>query len=88
MVDYREHKIYMKEMKNIILEIEHHSQFFTREELLHMAKYKGIPKHEAEEAIEHLLEEHYIHYVVGTEGLLARTIWRDYSPAFEEMPEY
>lgn len=82
------HKTYLAEIRNIILELEHHNFLFTREEIVKKAKYKEIPEHEALEAINRLIDEHYIHEVTGTEGLLSRTVWRDLSPAFEEMLEY
>ncbi len=75
-------------IKNIILEIEEHSLTFTREEVIENAKEKGIPKAEANAVIDELLSEGYLYYVRGTEKLLSRSVWKDYSPAFEDFPEY
>ena len=75
-------------IKDIILEIEEHNLMFTREEVAEHAKEKGIPNAEADEVIDDLISEGYLYYVKGTEKLLSRSVWRDYSPAFEEYPEY
>ncbi|HIJ98523.1 TPA: hypothetical protein H1005_01095 [archaeon] len=75
-------------IKNIILEIEEHSLMFTREEVVERAKEKRIPAAETNAIIDELIKEGYLYYVKGTEKLLSRSVWKDYSPAFEDFPEY
>ncbi|MFO7872593.1 MAG: hypothetical protein R6U26_03025 [Candidatus Undinarchaeales archaeon] len=77
-----------KEIKDVILELEHDSQLFRPDEVVDAAKRKGISEKETHTLLTELKREGYIHEVHGTEGLLSRTIWKDYSPAFEKMPDF
>lgn len=77
-----------EKIKNIILELEHKSQLFTLEEVKEAAKEEGISEEETEKIFDELIDDNYIHEVPGSEGLYARTIWRDYSPSFEEIPQW
>lgn len=86
MVD--KHRDFVKELKEIIEDLEYHSQEFHKKELIEKAKAKGISEEDAEEAFDHLLEEHYIRHIPGREDLYERAVWDDYSPAFEEHPEF
>jgi len=82
------HSDLKQKVKNLILHIEEHEMLFTRDEIISHAKEKGFNESEVREAIDELISERYIHEVIGTDGpLLSRTIWRDYSPAFEDRPE-
>lgn len=75
-------------VKDIIIEIEHTSQLFRQDEVVDKAKEKGIPESDVKSILTELIQDKYIHVVRGTDNLLARTVWRDYSPAFEELPDY
>jgi hypothetical protein len=75
-------------IKDIILEIEEHAIVFKREEIFERAARHKIPRAEADAVIDDLIAEGYLHYVVGTDKLLSRTVWRDYSPANEELFDF
>lgn len=78
-------------MKQVILTMEaaQHTHQFTEEELISEAKEYGLSHDDAEWAIKELMEEHWLQTVEGSnEGLLERAVWRRYSPAFEEAPEF
>ncbi len=77
-----------EKIKSIILELENKSQLFTFDDVLEKARDEGIPEAETKSAFNELIEDNYIHEVRGSEGLYARTIWRDYSPSFEEIPQW
>jgi hypothetical protein len=65
-----------------------HSHIFRVDEITEAAAFEGIPEEATLEAIDELMEDRVLHVVEGTDGLIARTVWRDYSPAGEELPEY
>ncbi len=75
-------------IKEIILEMEMHSMMFKREEIIEHAKRRKIPKPETDAVIDSLIADGYLHYVIGTDKLLARTVWADYSPANEELFDF
>ncbi len=76
------------EIKNVILEMEEHSMVFSRDEIIkHAAKLK-LPKAEIDAVIDNFISEGYLIRVVGSENLLTRSVWRDFSPAFEESFDY
>ena len=74
-------------VKEAILELEGHTLMFTREEIVEHAAHLKLPTAEINAVIDELIGEDYLYYVVGTEKLLSRSVWRDYSPASEEYPE-
>lgn len=77
-----------KKIKNIILELEHESKLFRPDEVVNEAGKEAISEKETRHIIDNLKESGYLHVVRGTDGLLARTVWKDYSPAFEELPDF
>lgn len=82
------HRDIKSEIKGIIDELELQSHMFSRDDLVKEAKDHEIDEETVDEAIYELIQDKYLHYVRGTDKLLSRTKWRDYSPAFEEGPEY
>ena len=89
MVDVLEKHSELKEkVKNVILRMEEHEALFTQEDIIKHAERDGLEAEDVREMIIELIADKYIHEVIGTAGpLFARTVWRDYSPAFEERPE-
>ncbi len=75
-------------VKDVILELEEHGLTFTREEIVKHAKHTHLPEAEINAVIDELIAEDYLQYVRGAENLLTRSVWRDFSPAFEEYPDY
>ena len=75
-------------IKNIILEMEEHGLTFSLEEIIKHAVKKHIPRPEASAVLDELIKENYLRYIPGTDKLYMRSVWRDFSPAFEELPEF
>lgn len=75
-------------VKAAILELEAHEMVFTREEIVEHALHHKFPKAEINAVIDELIAEGYLQHVRGSENLLTRGVWRDYSPAGEEYPEF
>lgn len=75
-------------VKEAIEELENTAQLMRTDEIIKECKLRGIAENEVSIAIDELIEDNYIHVVEGTDGLIARTIWQDYSPALEDHPEW
>ena len=75
-------------VKEAIEELENTAQLMRTDEIIKECKLRGIAENEVSIAIDELIEDNYIHVVEGTGGLIARTIWQDYSPALEDHPEW
>lgn len=80
---------YKKEIMKIIDEFEDECNMtFSKHEVFEKAHERHIPHDEAEEAWEDLIKSDYIHEVEGSEELFMRSKYSDYSPGFEEMPDW
>ena len=83
------HHDYKKDIMDIIDELGHESLIiFSKDDVFAKSDAKGIPRAEAETAFENLLEDRYIHEDIGKTGLYSRSKYQDYSPAYEELPEW
>jgi|TARA_Y100000310_G_scaffold320838_1_gene377692 DNA replicative helicase MCM subunit Mcm2 (Cdc46/Mcm family) len=83
------HRDYKKELMEIIKEFETQSSMtFKKEEIFEKTDYAKIPREEAESAFDDLMASGYLQEVTGGDGLYQRAAFQDYSPAFEDMPDW
>jgi len=84
-----EHRDIKAEIKGIIDEKGQTTvhKHFSREELVGWAGEKGISEDDALAVVDDLLKEGWLHERDEHGGLLTREAW-DYSPAFEDLPDW
>jgi len=83
------HHDYKKDIVDIIDELGHESLItFSKDDVFEKSDAKGIPRAEAGVAFEDLLEDGYIHEDVGKTGLYSLSKYQDFSPAYEELPDW
>jgi len=83
------HRDYQREIMNIIEELEKEGTVtFRLDEVFEKAKVLKISEAKVREEINGLVERGYIHKRQGTDNLYEKTGSQDFSPAFEDTPEW
>ena len=83
-----EERDFIKAAEDAVNELEvTGGDLFTHAELEEKIVAKGFTKAEAEMAVDRLIKDGYIYVQHGT-NLLTRQTRGDYSPSFEEMPDW
>lgn len=81
-----------EKIKQVILDLEEREDTvdFRIDEIVEEAKTHGISEEATKEALHELEEDGYIHihHARGGKDIISRTFWRDYSPAYEEIPQF
>ena len=83
------HKDFKKAIMDIIKELESENNLtFRKDEVFERSDHLKIPRDEAETAFDELVQSGYLQMRDGSDDLYERSNIQDYSPAFEEMPDW
>jgi hypothetical protein len=83
------HRDFRKELLEVIDELEKEQNLsFKKEEVFERTDSRKIPREEAEVEFDDLIASGIIRELKGGDGIYQRANRGDYSPAFEDMPDW